>query len=243
MLAQGIQLLYSFIDFLFPPRCILCGAGIASSRLEALCSHCAGYFTGPVSPMCPRCGMTFPSREGADHVCSRCLQQDVFFDAARALARYEGAVRMMIHRLKYRGQTILAKPLGTVMADHGRYLLPADGYKCIVPVPLHSTRLRERGYNQSVLLARCIGRRWKVPVEYRGLRKIRSTVPQAMLPVKDRVKNVRGVFCWTGASLQGAHVLLVDDVMTSGSTVDECARVLKRSGALRVDVLTLARTP
>lgn len=187
--------------------------------------------------------MMFPSREGGDHLCGTCLASESFFDAARALARYEGGVRTTIHRFKYRRQTILAKPLGMVMAEHGRRLLPVRGYDLIVPVPLHRDRLRERGYNQSAMLARHIGRCWNVRVDCTGLQRVRPTPPQVTLARKERAMNVRGAFSWAGKPIKGQQVLLVDDVMTSGSTMNECARVLKRAGAALVDALALARTP
>lgn len=129
------------------------------------------------------------------------------------------------------------------MAEHGRRLLPPRGYDLIVPVPLHRDRLRERGYNQSALLARQIGRFWNVPVDCADLKKVRSTPPQVTLARKERALNVCGAFSWEGKPIKGQQVLLVDDVMTSGSTINECARVLKQAGAVLVDALALARTP
>jgi ComF family protein len=112
----------------------------------------------------------------------------------------------------------------------------------VLPVPLHPRRLRQRGFNQSLFLARQVGQQWGIAVETEGLKRIRWTDPQTMLPVKERMHNVRGAFVYSGRGVENRAVVLIDDVYTSGSTVDECARVLKRSGAKRVDVLTVART-
>jgi len=236
------RFVHALVDFVLPPRCLICGRWLSSSREGRLCVPCTALFAGAGSPLCPRCGALFASREGGDHLCGRCLRQRLFFDAARTLSRYEGSVRETVHRLKYRGHTMLAGPLGKLMADRGRVLLPADGCDLIVPVPLHVRRLRERGYNQSALLARSIGSRWGVRVDSVSLCKTRWTPPQTALTVSARRVNLRGAFSWRGAPLRGARVVLVDDVATSGSTMNECARVLKQAGAARVDVLTLART-
>lgn len=237
-----VRLAQAVVDFVLPPHCLVCGRWLPSHHRGDFCAACADCFTGADSPLCPRCGALFASRQGEDHLCGRCLQKDSFFDAARAVARYEERVRDTVHRLKYRGQTMLAEPLGRLMADHGRALLPQEEYDLIVPVPLHVRRLRERGYNQSLLLARSIARRWRLPVDWISLRKTRPTLPQTTLTGEARRMNLRGAFAWRGTPLAGARVVLVDDVATSGCTMNECARVLKRAGAARVDVLTLART-
>ena len=242
-LQRGMRLVHALIDFFFPPACVLCGTWIGSYQRGRICAPCAALFGAAGSPLCSCCGLLFESREGADHLCSRCLQQEYFFDAARSLARYEGAVRQVIHRFKYRDCTMLGAPLGRLMAEHGRRLLPAVQYDVIVPVPLHPDRLRERGYNQAVLLCRSIGASWQVPVDYTSLQRMHPTPPQVTLMSRERLRNVRGNFLWTGASLAGRCVLLVDDVMTTGATLSECGRALKAAHAQRVDCLTLAQTP
>lgn len=186
--------------------------------------------------------MPFPSQEGADHICSRCMCRTPRFDRARAVAQYNGSLREAIHRFKYDSRSLLAAPLGHLLAEKGRQILDTTAYDVVMPVPLHRQRLRQRGFNQSLFLARAVGRQWGISVEPEGLRRVRWTNPQTMLPVKERMRNVKGAFSYCGHGVKNKRVLLIDDVYTSGSTVEECAHILKQSGARQVDVLTLART-
>jgi len=234
--------LHAVIDFFFPPQCLLCRSFIGSYREGHFCKKCLEDFAFTGSPLCVKCGIMFISREGEDHLCSRCIRSERFFDRARSVGSYEGLLRKTIHRFKYRGRSMFAAPLGRLMADYGTCLLEGQRYDLLVPVPLHVRRLRERGYNQAGLLARVIGKKWAVPVDSTALRKQRWTMPQTELTEDERRKNIRGAFLWAGASLAGESVLLVDDVYTTGSTAGECARVLKRAGAARVDIFTVART-
>jgi ComF family protein len=168
------------------------------------------------------------------------LKKKPAYDTARAAGTYDGALKQAIHLLKYNSRSLLAVPLGDVLARRGRELLDS-GYDVIMPVPLHARRIRQRGFNQSLALARRVGRLWGVPVAAEGLARTRWTGPQTMLPERQRLLNVRDAFRCDQTTAE-KRVLLVDDVYTSGSTVNECAKVLKRNGARRVDVLTLART-
>jgi ComF family protein len=155
---------------------------------------------------------------------------------------YEGMLKMAIHGFKYRNQSTLASPLGELLSLYGGNTLNIKEYGLIIPVPLHFSRLRQRGFNQSLMLARKIGEMWNIKVSAEILIKLKHTTPQTMLSYKQRQKNVRGVFACRVNKAAGKKVLLIDDVYTSGSTVDECARVLKKNGSVKVDVLTLART-
>lgn len=241
-LVKCKDFLHAVIDFFFPPQCLLCRSFIGSYRRGRFCKRCLEGFAFTGSPLCVKCGIMFVSREGEDHLCSRCIRSESFFDTARAVGSYEGLLRKTIHLFKYRSRSMLAAPLGRLMADYGTDLLEGRRYDLLVPVPLHVRRLRERGYNQAVLLARVIGKTWAVSVDSTALRKQRWTMPQTELTENERRKNVRGAFLWAGTPLAEKCVLLVDDVYTTGSTASECARVLKRAGAARVDFFTLART-
>ena len=230
------------VNFFFPPQCLLCRTLLSMPHEDSFCETCRHGFAYISGPLCPVCGIPFPSREGADHICSRCMCRTPLFDRARAVGQYNGSLREAIHRFKYDSRSLLAAPLGSLLAEKGRRLLDTAAYDVVMPVPLHMQRLRQRGFNQSLFLARAVGRQWDIPVETEGLRRVRWTNPQTMLPVKERVRNVKGAFSYCGPGVQNKTVLLIDDVYTSGSTVEECANILKQSGARQVDVLTLART-
>ena len=164
------------------------------------------------------------------------------FDRARAAGVYDGALRKAIHLFKYRGGLLFAKPLGQLLAGHGRRFLNVEAIDLIVPVPLHGRRLRQRGYNQSLELARHVAACWDIAVAPEWLVRNRETPQQTTLARQERSRNVRGAFSWKGPALSGKHVVLVDDVYTSGATANECAGVLKKSGAGTIEVLTLAHT-
>ena len=161
------------------------------------------------------------------------------FDAAYSYGFYEGSLRTLVHLLKFDKIHTLARPLGDLLAK----VLPRDQrFDVIVPMPLHWRRRWQRGFNQSDLLAREIARRWAVPVR-RAVRRVKASAPQSGLTKSQRRANVRGVFALKrGVTLRGARVLLVDDVFTTGATASACAKVLKRAGAARVTLLTVART-
>jgi ComF family protein len=203
------------------------------------------------SPLCTCCGEPFSSREGPDHFCEQCLRRARHFRRARALAVYDGCLAALIQSFKYRGKVQLARPLGALLLGAFGFYWGSAGVDLIVPVPLHRSRLRRRGFNQALLLidrwpsmaragAASLG---STAIEPRVLRRLRPTPPQTGLQRRERRHNLRGVFGLKDANrVKGRRVLLVDDVLTTGATADECARVLVQAGARWVDVLTLART-
>jgi len=169
--------------------------------------------------------------------CPRCRRARPIVDRARAIGEYDGALRAVIHALKYEGRRSLARPLAALMRERGAAML--DGAACAVPVPLHRSRRRARGFNQAADLARRLG----VPVVH-ALRRLRPTATQTDLPAARRHRNVRSAFGATRharAAIAGSVIVLVDDVSTTGATLDACARVLKDAGALEVRALTAAR--
>jgi ComF family protein len=175
-----------------------------------------------------------PDRSG---LCGACSANPPPFDWARSAAVYSGVVREAIHAFKFSGRAPLARPLGALMLDGCG---PPDGVKAVVPVPLARARERERGYNQAALLAERIADGWGVPLRARWLVRLRDTPAQSALTAEERRANVRHAF---GASpaVRGEHVVLVDDVLTTGATAAECSRVLRAAGAATVGVLTVAR--
>jgi ComF family protein len=219
------------LDMLFPPRCAVCG------NLEGfLCQECAEGLP-PATP--PRCSVCWEPHAGSD-VCQRCQRERPAFAWLRSPYVFQGSARELVHALKYNHQATLAVPMVSLL---GRYLYricpPAD---ILIPVPLYPRRERVRGYNQSALLARELGRRMGLPVEERVLVRERNTPSQVeRLSAKERKLNVAGAFGCRGEMLQGQKVLLIDDVATTGATLDACARVLRQAGAASVWALTFAR--
>jgi len=208
--------------------CLLCGA---ESGLEVLCSSCLGEL--PTLPeCCPRCAL--PSPRSA--VCGACLRTPPYFDGTVALWRYEFPCDKLVHALKYRARLALAGCFAGCLSSR-----PLPQVDLVVPMPLHKKRLSERGFNQAVEIARNLARRMDWPLGSRGAVRLRHTAPQTGLPYAERERNVRGAFeC--PLDLRGARVGVVDDVMTTGATLNELARVLKHAGASHVENFVIART-
>lgn len=174
----------------------------------------------------------------AGGLCTRCRTSPLKIDCIRSVAYSEGVLREAVHRLKYSDLTALAEPLGGLMASYwAQHPLPAD---VVVPVPLHAARLRERGYNQAALLADEMARRVGLAVDGHTLNRQRATAPQVELDARERRENVRDAFHCADDTLAGQQVLLVDDVCTTGSTLEACAQALYAGGARAVRALTLA---
>jgi ComF family protein len=209
-------------------NCMLCEA---ESGAELLCPACAAELPVLREP-CPRCAL--PSLAGA--VCGTCLSHPPHFHGTLALWRYEFPCDRLIQALKYRARLALAGYFARALASRG---LPE--VDLIVPMPLHRRRLAERGFNQALEIARGVARHLGVRIEPRGVLRIRDTAPQTGLPYEDRATNVRGAF-QCRLELAGASIAVVDDVMTTGATLNEVARVLKHAGAARVENLVIART-
>jgi len=204
-----------------------------------VCARCWQAILPLTPPLCDRCGdslRTWRVQDGSLSLCVRCRRSPSAVDRARAIGMYEGPLRAIVQALKYDARRSLGRPLAALMRERGRDLLESASY--VVPVPLHPSRRRERGFNQALDLARPLG----LPV-VGALRRIRATATQTSLPASRRHKNVRDAFVVTrrGLSLRGTIVVLVDDVSTTGATLDACARVLKDVGVLEVRALTAAR--
>lgn len=236
------------LDWIYPPRCRFCGEPLPGHEEEYFCSACREKIRIVSHPFCPTCGRPFLDGGGEDHLCGYCLMRSPYFERARAWACYpteaiEGhPLREVLQRFKYGRKLSLGKPLGRLMARDCAPFFHGCAFDVIVPVPLHPKRLRWRGFNQALVLARAVGRGWGVPVDPFILVRSRETPPQTQLAEEERRKNVRGAFALDQRkTVKGKIVLLVDDVYTSGATVNECSRALRRGGAKGVCVLTLAR--
>jgi ComF family protein len=236
------------VDWLYPPRCRACARRIAGADGEYFCLDCWVKIQIIGHPLCNICGRPFPDDCGEDHRCGICLARPPQFFQARSWACYprqeleDHPLRHAVQKFKYGRKVSLGKPLGRLMARGCREFLAAWQADLILPVPLHSRRLRWRGFNQSVLLARQVSRAYGIPMNPVLLRRVKETPPQTQLSEEERRRNVRGAFALArGRSVDGKNILLIDDVYTSGATVNECSRTLKKSGAKRVYVLTLTR--
>jgi ComF family protein len=212
----------------FGQDCPLCGA---ASGPELLCAACAGDL--PVLPAyCPRCALPAPGGS----ICGSCLADPPHFDRTTALWLYEFPCDRLVQALKYRAWLALAGFFAFRLASR-----PLPEVDLIVPMPLHPKRLAERGFNQALEIARGVSQRAGIAVEARGVRRLRYTRPQTELPYEERARNVRGAFACE-LELPGRHVAVVDDVMTTGATLNELASVLKRAGAASVENLVIARS-
>jgi ComF family protein len=215
------------LDLVLPPRCGSCRA-----LGGWLCTPCRSRIRRLEEPLCPRCGA-----EGESRRCP-CRGRLRHLGRLRAAAAYEGPLERAIHRFKYEGWRSLARPLAGLLEDR----LAVDGVPAglLIPVPLHAGRRRERGYNQSELVARELARALRLPLST-ALERVRETPPQVGLDRLRRRQNVDGAFRWAGGPLRGEPVLLVDDVATTGATLEACASALKASGAGSVTGIVLAR--
>jgi len=215
-----------------------------------ICANCSGTYMAVESPICSTCGAVFESREGENHDCGECLNAPKRFKIARSAGVYDKVLMAAIHCLKYKEKIQLARPLGVLLFMAFRRYWNKENVNLIVPVPLHKRKFRSRGFNTSFLFVRewafitkaLNGSLPVVPVAEDILVRKRWTEPQTGLGRKERLQNIKNAFGVRDSSkIKGGKILLVDDVYTTGATANECAKVLMRAGAARVDVLTLAR--
>ncbi len=225
-------------DFLLPGRCLRCG--IVVSETGALCSSCWEGMSFIAAPHCDRCGQPFEVDPVGGGICASCIADPPAYARARSVFRYDDASRALILRFKHGDRTGAAPHFARWMARAGGELLAGD--PVLVPVPLHPWRLWRRRYNQAAMLAQAIAKQAGKPCIPDALVRVRATPSQGRLGRGQRRRNVKGAFQVKRAgAIEGNRVILVDDVLTTGATVDECVRVLQRGGASQVDVLTLAR--
>ncbi len=240
------QLADGLLAVLLAPRCLACGHPLESPLGGPVCPSCWRAVVPIPPPLCLVCGDALPSWRQVDLAsacCARCRRLKPSWTVARAAGAYEGALREVIHGLKYEGRRTLAAPLGALMRTRGAEVL--EGADLAVPVPLHWRRRHARGFNQAEDLARHLG----LPV-VRALRRVRPTRPQSGLTAAARRHNLRRAFAaprrgWRGRRhdprIEDACVVMVDDVSTTGATLDACAQVLLAGGAREVRALTAAK--
>lgn len=232
------------MSLLYPTRCPGCQVFVQPD--ECFCQGCLPFVQAITAPLCLRCGIPFPTDAGPDHECGRCLATPPPFRQARAWAYYhygetpQQPLSEAIQQFKYHRNLSVGKLLAQLAATH--FAFTDETYDVILPVPLHIDRLRWRGFNQALLVSRTIGRTQRTPVDPFILERSRPTAPQTQLKEHERRENVKNAFTVTAPErIEGRRVLLVDDVYTSGATVEECTKVLMCAGAKTVDIFTLAR--
>jgi len=241
-----MELMDKLLSVLFPSRCILCQKTINfpldNSAVE-ICHDCYQILPFNIST-CFRCALPLAHDVETKTLCGRCIAKLPAFDYAHSLFRYEDAVISLVHQLKFSEKITFARSIGEMLlsscqSDHG---LKQEKPDCILPVPLHTARLKQRGFNQSIEISRVLSKRLKLPMEYDAVIRKRSTAAQTGLNKKQRRKNIKGAF-GVIKEISYKHVLIIDDVVTTGSTVNELAGLLKKNGVERVGVLSIARAP
>jgi competence protein ComFC len=227
---------------LFPTFCRTCGRLLEASGERVLCRSCLEEIVPTRLPVCPRCGRFFDG-VGDLHLCSECVVDPPPFAVHRSCARYRGRLKDALLLLKYRKYRPLGRPIARfVFETHRRNDALWDDVDIIVPVPLHARRERERGFNQTGLIAREVGKLYGVAVDFKVLKKIRNAPPQTSLERRGRLENVRNAYRTIRPErVRGRTVLLIDDVYTTGSTLRECAAVLAAAGAREVRAITVAQ--
>ncbi len=232
-----MSFLENILDIIYPPLCVCCGVKLSRHGLFFICPDCARGITYIKKPYCFVCG--YPGKSGK---CRKCQTQDYFFSSARSSCSYEGPAAEAVRAFKFGKNLWLSTTMGKILKN-GLFECPElASADVIVPVPLSRVREKQRGFNQSEILARFAGDFLQKPVSSRNLSRVKNSSPQTELSAAERVENVKGIFALRHLpEFDGREVLLIDDVFTTGSTVNECSRTLLASGALRVRVFTLAR--
>jgi len=224
---------WKLIDMIFPPSCAGCG-----KWGERYCQTCFAN-TRTISPeICQTCGE--PLRQNKVSICERCKSSEIYFTAVRSWALYEDPLKKAIHNLKYQRNIGLGEVLSVPLA---KFLIGTDwNIDLITAVPLDRDRKQERGYNQSVFLARPLSWLTKIPFNEKTIVRVRKTRPQVGLSREQRKQNMDGAFCCQSDIAYGKSILIIDDVITTGSTLNACSKALIESGAEHVFGLTLARS-
>lgn len=245
--VSGTQRIFdSLLNLFFPEVCFICSAPIARRRDWGVCAKCrkkaAALKIRP--PVCPSCGVPMPNF-GPDggSLCGDCILKPPVYAGARSFGYYTGELGRLIRGLKFQNRRNLVELLASFLVGAFHDTWNGNSFDLVVPVPLHPVRRRDRGYNQAGLLARSLARRTGLPFNDRALIRGRSTLPQVGLTDSQRRANVRNAFrCVDSGRIIDRRILLIDDVMTTGATAASASRALMKAGALRVSVLTLART-
>ncbi len=233
--------LQAFSNIIFPERCIGCDAGLKICSKISFCQACLQDVRVIQEPFCTTCGKPFDDGAGESHLCSFCLKNSWYFTRARAVVKYRGPIAEAVKKFKYSGKMHGVKTFAALTREYYMYH-PQPEHDVIIPVPLHIRRLRKRGFNQSLVLCRKLFVKSKAKIAPCVLMRQQWTHPQTGLNGAERRKNVRNAFrVKYPDKVKNKRVLLVDDVFSTGSTVNECARILLKNRAAGVEVFTFAR--
>jgi ComF family protein len=237
------RLVHGLMAIVYPKTCFSCRKKLAEKADDGfLCSQCRGKIKKNLPPFCVSCGRQLEKRWLAKNVCPACQKKKLHFDRAFSPCVYDGVIKELIHKFKYNGKEHLGLPLSRIMVDFIKeYRLPIDYIDCIIPIPLHKARLREREFNQAQILGRHIAEEFKKDILADAIERYRHTKTQTDLEIDERFLNVRDSFrIAQPEAIEGKNVLVIDDVLTTGATSSEVAAALKEAGAKMVFVLTLA---
>lgn len=239
-MKESFNILNGILDIIYPRKlsCLFCGNPITEINDFLLCRYCMSILTFIQENVCIKCGRPF-SGEYANGLCSECKNEKVYFDRCSSVFEFSGMVQSALHRLKYEGEREIARGIGAFMSRKLKAL--KWHVDIILPVPMHEKRMKERGYNQSLLLASEVARECNIDLYEGVLIRNRDTESQTHLSRMERVHNVKGAFDVIGKkAIQGKAVLIIDDIMTTGSTLNECSKVLKQEGAREIYCLAAA---
>lgn len=221
---------------LLPPYCTLC---LAPTATKALCDGCYHDLPWLDNKQCSRCALPL---ETTDSICGGCLKHQPSFDHCKALFKYRSPIDTLISQFKYEGNLAIGELLTTMLVSHLSNCSMNPAPDLLIPMPLHSSRLQERGFNQAGILANALSKHFAIPLDHHLCKRVRATRHQMGLNARVRKKNLRNAFSCT-RSITDKSVVIVDDVVTTGATVNELASTLRRAGAHRIEVWCLARTP
>jgi len=245
-----MELVRKLLSTLFPSRCLLCQktvvAQLDNENIE-ICPDCLRQLPYNENS-CRQCALPLAIDLEEEVLCGRCMKNPPAFDYSYSPLRYEGDIVRLVHQLKFNEKITVSRSLSEIMLKYLSIKMAEQGEShsnspdCLLPVPLHNSRLRQRGFNQSIELARVVAKQLNIPIEFDAISRRRSTTSQMGLDAKQRRKNIKGAFLVV-KEVSARHVLIIDDVMTTGSTVDELARTLKKSGVEKVGVLSFSRAP
>jgi len=232
----------NFINLFYPLSCLICKAALSPLSDKPLCEICWNKIELNLPPFCRVCGKHLPAPYNHAFICRDCQACVYFFKKARSVCVYEGIIKECIHLFKYKSKLSLVKPLSKLMINFAHKFLDMKNVDLIIPVPLHGAKQRQRQFNQAKLLAGDLARAFSKELRANLLIKIKSGPAQVNLLRRERLKNVRGAFKVKDAEpVENKNILLVDDVLITGATANECARTLLDAGANRIDVFVLAR--